>query len=214
MRRFSILLAFALVFGLLVVVAATAAAPDFCNPDKYGTNHPNCSTTTTTTPPTTTIPPPPTTIPPQFEDCVFDADGVLLGWPLNGEGYRCRWVLTEEQAKAEYSFQIQSTTVETVKLPQLTVNAEAWTPSAVCFNEAYGGRPTLLPFPLKGDDRWTFSPALSSWFPSAEGAKTCAEGGPYLFAIGIHQVKDGDVRLVMSPPGELIERPLDITEGS
>jgi hypothetical protein len=133
--------------------------------------------------------------------CDFDVDdGVLLGWSETGEPYRCVW--TPFEALQEVSFQIQSETVETVKLPQLTVNAEPWTPSAICFNE-WANRPQALPFPPKDSSFWTFSPAASSWWPADDG-KTCADGGPYLFAIRVNRVKGGDVKLVMSPPGELI----------
>jgi hypothetical protein len=191
MRRLPILAALGLVFALFVVAAATAAPPTpFC--ERAGNeNHHKCSTTTTT--PTTTPPPP-------FEDCVFsndgvDDDGVLEGW--SGEPYRCVW--TPEDAFAEVSFQIQSDTVEKVKLPQLTVNAEPWTPSAVCFNE-WRIRPQDVPFPPNGDPLWTFSPALSSLWPADDG-KACADGGPYLLAIRVNQVKGGDVKLVISPPG-------------
>jgi hypothetical protein len=42
MRRLPILLAFGLVFALLVVAAATAAPPNFCDEEKFGLNHANC----------------------------------------------------------------------------------------------------------------------------------------------------------------------------
>jgi hypothetical protein len=207
MRRLPILLAFGLVFVLFVVATATAAtSPKFCDVDKYGLNHPKCPTPTT---PTTT---PTTTTPPQFDPCVFDTDGVLLGWSQTGEPYRCTWTPLYGE-DATYSFQIQSKTVETVKIPQLTVNAEAWTPSALCFNEWAKG-PQPVPFPPVDDLLWTFSPAESSWGPAPDGETSCADGGPYLLAIRVNSVKGGDVRLVMSPPGELIEGPLDITDGS
>ncbi len=52
MRRLPILLAFGLVFALLVVAAPTAASQNFCDVDKFGLNHPNCEEPPTTEPPT------------------------------------------------------------------------------------------------------------------------------------------------------------------
>jgi hypothetical protein len=194
MRRLPIFLALGLVFALFVVAAATAAPPkDFCGPDGTKLDHPSCTTTTTPTPP-----PPPTT---DFEDCVFDGDGVLDGWSETGS-IRCVWT-PSDGSDAYYSFQIQSDNVETVKLPQLTVNAEPWTPSAVCVNAGSYRGPQDVPFPPDGDPLWTFVPEDSSWWPAADGAKTCAEGGPYLLAIRVNEVKDGNVKLVISPPGDI-----------
>jgi hypothetical protein len=80
MRRLPILLSIALVFALLVVAAATAAAPDFCDEKdpKYNPNHPNCSTTTTVTP---------TTQPPQLEAC--ETNMTITG--NGGTSFACLW---------------------------------------------------------------------------------------------------------------------------
>ncbi len=94
MRRLPIFLAFAFVFALFVVAAATAAPPtDFCGSTGTKPAHPSCETT-----------------PPQVEDCFFDDAGVLEGWSGTGEQYRCKW--TPLYPAATYSFQIQSETVE------------------------------------------------------------------------------------------------------
>jgi hypothetical protein len=186
MRRLAILLILALVVTVLALAPVAAGKPN-CDIEP---NHGSCKKDDTK---------------PTFEPCVFDpVSGELEGWPENGEAYRCEWVLTPVEAAATYSFQIQSDRVETVKLPQLTVNAEPWTPSSICFNE-WANRPQDVPFPPKDSSFWTFSPALSSWSPPADGAVTCAEGGPYLFAIRVNRVKGGDVKLVISPPGLLID---------
>jgi hypothetical protein len=80
MRRLSILFSIALVFALIVVAAATAAAPDFCDEGspKYNPDHPNCSTTTTVTT---------TTEPSQLEACT-------TGMTITGNGqtsFQCLW---------------------------------------------------------------------------------------------------------------------------
>jgi hypothetical protein len=77
MRRLSILFSIVLVFAFVVVAAATAAAPDFCDEEspKYDPNHPSCDTTT-----------PPTPEPP-LQSC----ENLL---PLSGHGYtelECAW---------------------------------------------------------------------------------------------------------------------------
>ncbi len=196
MRRLPIFLALGLVFALFVVAAATAAPPtDFCGLEGTNPDHPSCPTPSTTAP---TTPPPPTT---DFDPCVFgDDDGVLEGWSETGS-IRCKW--EPENPWATYSFQIQSDNVDTVKLPQLAVNAEPWTPSAVCVNAGSYRGPQDVPFPPDGDDLWTFVPEESSWWPGANDEKTCADGGPYLLAIRVNEVKDGEVILVISPPGDI-----------
>jgi hypothetical protein len=76
MRRLSILFSIALVFALVVVAAATAAAPGFCD---VSPEHWKCATTTTST--TTT------TQPPQLEAC--STDMTITG---NGQtSFECLW---------------------------------------------------------------------------------------------------------------------------
>ena len=80
MRRLLILFSIALVFALVVVAAATAAAPDFCDEDspKYNPDHPSCSTTTTVTP---------TTQPSQLEAC--DTEMTIPG--KGQTSFACLW---------------------------------------------------------------------------------------------------------------------------
>ena len=83
MRRFTIGSAMVLALLLMFTAIATAAPPDFCDPDfpeTYKPNHPSCDTTTTTT----TVPEPSTLEPCQAE---FDIEVLKPG----RVGYECLW---------------------------------------------------------------------------------------------------------------------------
>ncbi len=80
MRRFTIGSAMVLALLLMITAIATAAPPDFCDPESetYKPDHPSCSDTPT-----------PTTEPPTLEPC--PTDFVIEVLKAGRVGYECLW---------------------------------------------------------------------------------------------------------------------------
>lgn len=167
MRRFTIGSAMVLALLLMLTAIATAAPPSgFCGDEGTNPDHPSCATPTP---------------PPSEPECIFDADGVLQGWPETNS-YRCEWTVADPAKTVSFELWSPDGSVTSVKLAHLIVNEDIVFPSDICFHDTRNG-PQDLPFP--GDDLWTFSP---------EG-RGCGEG-PYLLTISVQKITSG-VELVM-----------------
>ena len=189
MRRLPILLAFALVFVLLVFAPVSAGKPD-CDPQSpgYTEDHSACNTTETTTTTTTT---------PSVEVCVF-TDGVLQHWDRgvlqlwNGsERLQCQWTIPDHERDMTFNFTLNAATDDgkTVNAPHLIVTDRYPNGGQICFNEYVNGW-NDLPY------SWS-SFTLPANGLCDGGGGSFLDGEPDVFAITIDviKVKKGPVEL-------------------
>jgi hypothetical protein len=203
MRRLPILLAFALVFALFVVAAASAGPSCIKNP-----NHQDC---TTTMPPTTLPTTPPTPLP--VEDCFFDGDGVLvdsvggqIDLDATDSGIRCRFT-----ANPDDSFDCEiSGDARVVHIPYIAVTDVYPHSGNLCFREYAGGR--VLPgtgepdgleegvfalFEMSRldtyDEYGTLTDGICGLRDDTDGSKT------YALSFSIGNAKGGAVHLTVTP---------------
>ncbi|MEA3511664.1 MAG: hypothetical protein U9R51_09535 [Actinomycetota bacterium] len=140
---------------------------------------------------------------PPVIECVFDDDGVLLGWD-GSERCQCQWTVTEFDRQQPFDFRLEPVSPDgkSVNLPHLIVTDVYPYGGQICFNEYEVG--------------WDDLPYSWTQFTLPEdglctgGGGDAYDGKPDVFAITISvgKVKKGAVELTYMRPADPQQLPL------
>ena len=188
MRRLPILLAFGLVFALLIVAAATAAPPDFCDEEKFGLNHANCEE-----PPTEPPPEPPAT---QQCDTITTREGSVQ---LN-----CEW--TPENEGATFgTVKVEAVSGEISKVAVWVLDDF---PGDICVFDEWNNAKTMdkvfeVQFPFVNDGGETYWGNGTHWCAQFDDARVEAladlNGDPLHVRVNLRVRKGTVVNVTLTP---------------